>query len=116
MTKTTLAPPASPPASSRSARAPPSKWSGSPARTPVRPALISESFGLPVLDSDGIRDLHEKLIVDTAEALNEGLGERAMQIHLQRIVGAYRRFRPRRRPVLLQSGDRSPRRHRQVRQ
>ena len=52
-------------------------------------SLISESFGLPVLDSDGIRDLHEKLIVDTAAALNEGLGERAMQIHLQRIVGAY---------------------------
>jgi len=51
--------------------------------------LISESFGLPVLDSDGIRDLHEKLIVDTAAALDEGLGERAMQIHLQRIVGAY---------------------------
>ncbi|RWJ39792.1 MAG: hypothetical protein EOR36_24830 [Mesorhizobium sp.] len=52
-------------------------------------SLISESFGLAVLDSDGIRDLHEKLIVDTADALNEGLGERAMQIHLQRIVGAY---------------------------
>lgn len=52
-------------------------------------SLISESFGLPVLDSDGIRDLHEKLIIETADALNEGLGERAMQIHLQRIVGAY---------------------------
>lgn len=51
--------------------------------------LISESFGLPVLDSDGIRDLHEKLIIETADALNEGLGERAMQIHLQRIVGAF---------------------------
>jgi hypothetical protein len=52
-------------------------------------SLIAESFGLPVLDSDGIRDLHEKLIVDTAAALDEGLGERAMQIHLQRIVGAF---------------------------
>ncbi|MEQ9449463.1 MAG: hypothetical protein RLN70_11255, partial [Rhodospirillaceae bacterium] len=52
-------------------------------------ALISESFGLPVLDSDGIRELHEKLIVDTAAALGEGLGERAMQIHTQRIVGAF---------------------------
>lgn len=50
---------------------------------------ISESFGLPVLDSDGIRDLHERLIVETATSLSEGLGERAMQIHLQRIVGAY---------------------------
>ena len=52
-------------------------------------SLISESFGLPILDSDGIRDLHEKLIVETAAALDEGLGERAMQIHLQRIVGSY---------------------------
>ncbi|RUW13882.1 hypothetical protein EOA60_33920, partial [Mesorhizobium sp. M1A.F.Ca.IN.020.06.1.1] len=52
-------------------------------------SLISESFGLAVLDSDGIRDLHEKLIIETADALGEGLGERAMQIHLQRIVGAY---------------------------
>jgi hypothetical protein len=52
-------------------------------------SLIAESFGLPVLDSDGIRDLHEKLLVETAAALDEGLGERAMQIHLQRIVGAF---------------------------
>ncbi|KOF13434.1 hypothetical protein AC244_31485 [Ensifer adhaerens] len=52
-------------------------------------SLIAESFGLPVLDSDGIRELHEKFIIETADALSEGLGERAMQIHLQRIVGAY---------------------------
>ncbi|CAN7702577.1 hypothetical protein N7E70_030760 (plasmid) [Aminobacter sp. NyZ550] len=52
-------------------------------------SLISESFGLPVLDSDGIRDLHERLIIETADSLGEGLGERAMQIHLQRIVGSY---------------------------
>ena len=51
--------------------------------------LISESFGLPVIASDGIRDLHHKIIVDTAESLNEGLGDRAMQIHLQRIVGSF---------------------------
>lgn len=50
---------------------------------------ISESFGLPVLDSDGIREMHERLIVETADSLKEGLGERAMQIHMQRIVGAY---------------------------
>lgn len=50
---------------------------------------ISESFGLAVLDSDGIRDLHERLLVETADSLQDGLGERAMQIHLQRIVGAY---------------------------
>lgn len=50
---------------------------------------ISESFGRPLLDSDGIRDLHERLIVETSLCLNEGLGERAMQIHLQRVVGSY---------------------------
>ncbi|MES4992573.1 hypothetical protein ABVB70_19825 [Agrobacterium radiobacter] len=52
-------------------------------------SLIAESFGLLILDSDGIRDLHERLIIETADALNEGLGERAMQIHLQRIIGAF---------------------------
>ncbi|KQT63287.1 MULTISPECIES: hypothetical protein [unclassified Aureimonas] len=51
--------------------------------------LISESFGLPLLDSDGIRDLHERLLIETAEAMREGISDRAMQIHLQRIVGAY---------------------------
>lgn len=50
---------------------------------------IAESFGAAVIDSDGIRDLHERLLTETADALSEGLGERAMQIHLQRIVGAY---------------------------
>lgn len=51
--------------------------------------LISESFGLALLDGEGIRELHLRMIVETADSLNEGLGERAMQIHLQRIVGAY---------------------------
>lgn len=50
---------------------------------------IAEVFGLTVLDSDGIRDLHERMIVETADALRDGLGERAMQIHFQRIVGSY---------------------------
>ncbi|ABE65064.1 ArgG gene in streptomyces clavuligerus-like (plasmid) [Nitrobacter hamburgensis X14] len=50
---------------------------------------ISESFGLAILDSDGIRDLHERLIVETADALKDGLSDRAMEIHLQRIVGSY---------------------------
>ena len=52
-------------------------------------ASIGTRFGLRVPDSDGIRELHERLIGETAEALGEGLGERAMQIHLQRIVGAF---------------------------
>ena len=50
---------------------------------------IAESFGTAVVDGDGVRDTHERLIIETAEALSEGLAERAMQIHLQRIVGAY---------------------------
>lgn len=50
---------------------------------------IAESFGTALVDGDGIRNLHERLIVETAESLSEGLGEKAMQIHLQRIVGAY---------------------------
>jgi len=50
---------------------------------------ISQSFGLPVLDSDGIREAHHRLIAETAAGLNEGLAERAMQIHLQRIVAAF---------------------------
>ncbi|MBZ9994081.1 hypothetical protein [Mesorhizobium sp. BH1-1-4] len=51
--------------------------------------LISQSFGLPVLDSEGIRDLHERFIIETSEALREGLSDKAMQIHLQRIAGSY---------------------------
>ncbi|MDX8499118.1 hypothetical protein RFM99_11890 [Mesorhizobium sp. VK4C] len=51
--------------------------------------LIAESFGTAVIDADGLRDLHQRLIVETADSLSEGLGDRAMQIHLQRIVGAY---------------------------
>ncbi|MBB4571050.1 hypothetical protein [Rhizobium leucaenae] len=50
---------------------------------------IAERFGTAVVDSDGIRDQHERLIIETADTLSEGLGERAMQIHLQRIVGAF---------------------------
>lgn len=50
---------------------------------------IAESFATVVIDSDGIRDLHERLISETADALSEGLGDRAMQIHLQRLIGAF---------------------------
>ncbi|APO70498.1 hypothetical protein IE4872_PC00484 (plasmid) [Rhizobium gallicum] len=50
---------------------------------------LAESFGIAVIDSDGIRELHERLIIETADSLSEALGERAMQIHLQRIVGAF---------------------------
>ena len=50
---------------------------------------IAESFGTAVVDGDGIRDTHERLIIEAADSLSEGLGEKAMQIHLQRIVGAF---------------------------
>jgi len=50
---------------------------------------ISESFGLAVIDSEGIRDLHRGQLVESAEALKDGLGEKAMQIHMQRIVGSF---------------------------
>lgn len=52
-------------------------------------ALISESFGLPVLDSDGIREFHERSLIEGADTLSEGLSDKAMQIHLQRIVGSH---------------------------
>lgn len=52
-------------------------------------SLISESFGLPVLDSDGIREFHERSLIEGADTLSEGLSDKAMQIHLQRIVGSY---------------------------
>jgi hypothetical protein len=50
---------------------------------------ISESFGLAVIDSDGIRDLHRGQLIESAEALKDGLAEKAMQIHMQRIVGSF---------------------------
>ncbi|TAU58948.1 hypothetical protein ELI46_38750, partial [Rhizobium ruizarguesonis] len=38
---------------------------------------IAESYGTAVVDSDGIRDLHERLIIETADSLADGPGERA---------------------------------------
>ena len=55
----------------------------------VQALRIAESFGTTVVDGDGVRDPHERLILETVDALSEGLGERAMQIHLQRVVGAF---------------------------
>ncbi|QKX00451.1 MULTISPECIES: hypothetical protein [unclassified Agrobacterium] len=50
---------------------------------------ISESFGLALIDSDGIRNLHRGQLIESAEALKDGLAEKAMQIHMQRIVGSF---------------------------
>lgn len=52
-------------------------------------SLLSESFGLAVLDSDGIRDFHQRSLIEGADTLTDGLSEKAMQIHFQRIVGSY---------------------------
>lgn len=50
---------------------------------------ISESFGLAVVDSEGIRELHRAQLIESAAALKDGLAEKAMQIHMQRIVGSF---------------------------
>jgi hypothetical protein len=50
---------------------------------------ICESFGLAVVDSDSLRDLHFRQLIDSAMALKEGLAPKAMQIHMQRIVGSF---------------------------
>lgn len=57
--------------------------------TATQASLISESFGLAVLDSDGIRAFHERTLIESADTLSEGLSDKAMQIHLQRIVGSF---------------------------
>lgn len=50
---------------------------------------ICESFGLAVIDSDAISDLHRSQLIESAEVLKDGLGQKAMQIHMQRIAGAF---------------------------
>lgn len=50
---------------------------------------IARCFGLAEVDGEDIRQTHHDLVVNAAGSLAEGLGERAMEIHLQRIVGAF---------------------------
>ncbi|MGV1760578.1 hypothetical protein ACQZ6F_27145 [Rhizobium sp. A22-96] len=50
---------------------------------------ISESFGHAVVDSDGIRKLHRTQLIESAAQLKDGLADKAMQIHMQRIVGSF---------------------------
>lgn len=49
---------------------------------------ITQAFGLEDVDGAGIQETHRAIITDAAGSL-ESLGERAMEIHLQRIVGAF---------------------------
>jgi hypothetical protein len=52
-------------------------------------ANLSRTFGLEPVDFHAIREATEEHMVRSANALVDNLNERAMQIHLQRIVGAY---------------------------
>jgi hypothetical protein len=50
---------------------------------------LVRTFGLDPVDYDGIRAATGEHIAGTAKALAETLNERALQIHLQRITGAF---------------------------
>ena len=50
---------------------------------------LIRTFGLEPVDFDGIRDAIGAQIRASGETLGEALNERALQIHLQRIVGAH---------------------------
>ena len=50
---------------------------------------LIRTFGLEPVDFDGIRDVLGAQIRASGEILGEALNERALQIHLQRIVGAH---------------------------
>ena len=50
---------------------------------------LSGTFGLEPVDAAGIRDATKNLIVQSADALAANLNEKATQMHLQRVVGAF---------------------------
>jgi hypothetical protein len=50
---------------------------------------LSSTFGLNPVDAAAIRENTEELIVRGANELTDNLNEKAMQVHLQRVVGAY---------------------------
>lgn len=50
---------------------------------------LSTTFGLNPVDAAVIRENTEELIVRSANELTDNLNAKAMQMHLQRIVGAY---------------------------
>ena len=50
---------------------------------------LIRTFGLEPVDFDGIRDALGAQIQASGQKLGEALNERALQIHLQRIVGAH---------------------------
>jgi hypothetical protein len=50
---------------------------------------ISTSFGLEAIDFDAIREATEEQVGLSARALQPAVSDRAMPIHLQRVVGAF---------------------------
>lgn len=50
---------------------------------------IAQNFGLDPIATTDIRELTERNVAEGAKTLQNELSEKAMQIHLQRIVGAY---------------------------
>ena len=50
---------------------------------------LVRTFGLDPVDYDGIRDATKEHIARAAEAFGTALNEKALQIHLQRITGAF---------------------------
>jgi hypothetical protein len=50
---------------------------------------LVRTFGLDPVDYDGIRDATGEHIAATAKAFGTALNEKALQIHLQRITGAF---------------------------
>jgi len=50
---------------------------------------LSTTFGLNPVDAAAIRENTEELVVRAANELTDNLNEKAMQMHLQRVVGAY---------------------------
>jgi hypothetical protein len=50
---------------------------------------LSSTFGLEPVDAAAIREATEEHVVRSANALVDNLNEKAMQIHLQRVVAAF---------------------------
>jgi len=50
---------------------------------------LVRTFGLEPVDYDGIRDATKEHIASAAQAFGTALNEKALQIHLQRITGAF---------------------------
>jgi len=50
---------------------------------------LVRTFGLDPVDYDGIRDATQEHIAAAAKAFGTAMNERALQIHLQRITGAF---------------------------